>query len=127
MGPFDDSMTFIYTQDLDRSAGFYQNTLALPLVLEQANCKVFQVSENGYLGVCTRDEAPKPDGIIVTFVTLDVDGWVDRLKAAGVSFEKEPQFNPKYNIYHCFFRDPDGYLLEIQRFEDPNWSKPVAP
>jgi len=24
-------------------------------------------------------------------------------------------------IYHCFLRDPNGYLLEIQRFLDPAW------
>ncbi|MCP4601470.1 MAG: VOC family protein [Proteobacteria bacterium] len=125
MGPFDDSMTFIYTNNLDRSVKFYRHTLELPMVLEQANCKVFQVSESGYLGVCARSEAPKPDGVIVTFVTEDVDRWYEKLSNKGIEFEKIPAFNEKYNIYHCFFRDPDGYLLEIQRFSDSNWAKPV--
>ena len=123
MGPFDDQMTFIYTQELERSTAFYIEILELPLVLEQANCNVFRVSDNGFLGVCSRPEAPKPDGVIVTFVTDDVDGWYEKLKQRGVEFEKTPQNNKKYEIYHCFFRDPDGYLLEIQRFQDPNWSK----
>ena len=34
---------------------------------------------------------------------------------------KEPVMNATYNIYHFFMRDPDGYLVEIQRFLDPNW------
>jgi len=37
----------------------------------------------------------------------------------GVVFDSPPALNPKYNIYHCFLRDPNGYLLEIQRFEQP--------
>jgi len=26
-----------------------------------------------------------------------------------------------------FFRDPNGYLIEIQRFEDPRWTKEERP
>ena len=40
------------------------------------------------------------------------------LQARGVQFDKPPELNPKYAIYHCFLRDPNGYLLEIQRFEE---------
>jgi hypothetical protein len=29
------------------------------------------------------------------------------------------------NIYHCFLRDPNGYLIEIQRFLDPAWPRPT--
>ena len=25
------------------------------------------------------------------------------------------------HIYHCFLRDPNGYLIEIQRFLNPAW------
>jgi catechol 2,3-dioxygenase-like lactoylglutathione lyase family enzyme len=57
--------------------------------------------------------------VILTLVTDDVDGWHERFIAAGVTSEKPPQHNPTFNIYHCFLRDPNGYLLEIQRFEDP--------
>lgn len=26
-------------------------------------------------------------------------------------------------IYHCFVKDPSGYTVEIQRFEDPRWKR----
>jgi catechol 2,3-dioxygenase-like lactoylglutathione lyase family enzyme len=32
---------------------------------------------------------------------------------------KEPADNPPYRIYNAFVRDPNGYLLEIQRFWEP--------
>ncbi len=33
------------------------------------------------------------------------------LAAQGVVFEKPPADNPRYGIYHCFLRDPNGYLI----------------
>ena len=70
------------------------------------------------MGFCQRAAAPyAPAGIIITFVTDDVDGWYARLQDRGVQFDQPPELNPKYAIYHCFVRDPNGYLLEIQRFE----------
>jgi hypothetical protein len=50
-----------------------------------------------------------------------VDGWCEQLRGHGVRLEKEPAYNPEYQIFHCFLRDPNGYLVEIQRFEDPRW------
>jgi catechol 2,3-dioxygenase-like lactoylglutathione lyase family enzyme len=117
---FDQQITFLYTADLAASARFYEETLGLPLALDQGDCRIYQVSRDGLLGFCQRASAPQqPAGIIVTLVTQDVDGWHARLAQQGVVFEHPPALNPKYNIYHCFLRDPNGYLLEIQRFEAP--------
>ncbi len=97
--------------------------MGLPLVLDQGACRIYQVSADGFLGFCQRTGA-SPTGVIVTFVTQDVDEWHMQLAARGAVFEKTPAFNPDYNIYHCFLRDPNGYLLEIQRFCDPAWPQP---
>jgi catechol 2,3-dioxygenase-like lactoylglutathione lyase family enzyme len=32
--------------------------------------------------------------------------------------------NAATGITHFFFRDPAGYLLEIQRFDRPDWPHP---
>ncbi|MBR8832505.1 MAG: VOC family protein [Stigonema ocellatum SAG 48.90 = DSM 106950] len=60
----------------------------------------------------------KQSGFIFTIVTQQVDEWYEYLKQRGAEFEKPPAFNLKYKIYHCFLRDPNGYLIEIQRFEN---------
>lgn len=122
--PFDQQVTFLYTRDLGATARFYEQVLGLDLVLDQGTCRIYRISADGFLGFCQRAEAPdRPAGVIVTLVTEDVDGWHARLAARGVSFEKAPAFNPDYNIYHCFLRDPNGYLLEIQSFRDPAWPR----
>jgi catechol 2,3-dioxygenase-like lactoylglutathione lyase family enzyme len=123
--PFNSQITFLYTPDLAATARFYEEALALPLKLDQGSCRIYQVSQEGYLGFCQRDDAPQNSStptqhqVIVTLVTPDVDGWHQRLSNRGVVFEKPPSVNPKYSIYHCFLRDPNGYLIEIQRFLHP--------
>ncbi|MCL4829245.1 MAG: VOC family protein [Caldilinea sp.] len=120
---FAQQVTFLYTADLAATARFYEEIIGLPLVLDQGSCRIYRVSADGFLGFCQRTGAA-PTGVIVTFVTQDVDEWHMQLVARGVVFEKTPTFNTDYNIYHCFLRDPNGYLLEIQRFCDPAWPQP---
>ena len=60
----------------------------------------------------------------MTLVTDDVDGWHRRLTAQGVTCERPPGHNDKYRLHHAFYRDPDGYLIEIQQFLDPAWPSP---
>ena len=122
--PLDQQVTFLYTRDLAATDRFYREIMELPLVLDQGSCRIYRVGADSFLGFCERAEAPEqPVGIIFTFVTQAVDEWHAFLAAKGVKFEKPPGLNPAYNIYHTFLRDPNGYLLEIQRFQDPAWPK----
>lgn len=119
--PFRQQVTFLSTRDLAAAAHFYEELLGLPLVLDQGACRIYRVAGDAFLGVCARDDAPTPAGAIVTLVTHDVDGWYARLVARGVVFDQPPAYNPRFDIYHCFLRDPGGWLLEIQQFLDPAW------
>ena len=118
----DAQITFCYTPDLERSATFYADVIGLELVLDQGVCRIFRVRGDAYLGCCRREGTPRPDGVILTLVSEDVDGWYRTLAARGVSFDKPPAHSPDFGIYHCFLRDPAGYLIEIQRFDDPRWN-----
>ena len=120
--PLNQQVTFLYTRDLAGTAVFYEQTLGLPLVLDQGSCRIYRVSGDAFLGFCERAAAPRePGGIIFTFVTTAVDEWYAHLVAHGLRLEQEPLLNPTYNVYHFFVRDPNGYLLEFQEFRDPAW------
>jgi len=123
---FDQQVTFLYVRDLEASDAFYRGKLGLEMVLDQGSCRILRVSRDGFLGICQcRDERPSnPEGIIVTLVSRDVDGWHRDLTAKGVEFDSAPAENAIFNIYHCFLKDPDGHQLEIQRFNDPAWPQP---
>ena len=116
---FDKQVTFLYTNNLSETANFYEQVLGLELVLDQGSCRIVKVCENAYLGYCERCVDEDKRGVILTFVAENVDEWYEKLLDSGVQFEKSPAYHPDYNIYHCFFRDPNGYLLEIQRFLTP--------
>ena len=115
-------ITFLYTTNLASTVHFYEEIMELDLALDQGTCRIYHTATNAYLGICERaDIILDPENIIFTLVTHDVDGWYAMLKKKGVQFEKPPALNPRYQIYHCFLREPNGYLIEIQRFEDPRW------
>ena len=119
--PFDSQVTFLPTRSLAETSRFYEEVLGLERVLEQSGCRIWRVSADGFLGACERDAVEVAEGVVFTFVTRDVEGWHRRLADAGVAFEKPLAYNERYDITHCFLRDPSGHLLEIQRFESPRW------
>ena len=85
-------ITFLDTRDLGRTADFYERILGLRLARDQGSCRIYHVSGSSYVGFCERADAPpQPQGAE----------------------------NPPYRIYNAFVRDPNGYLLEIQRFWEP--------
>jgi catechol 2,3-dioxygenase-like lactoylglutathione lyase family enzyme len=114
---FDSQITFLFVDDLERSAAFYGEVLGLELARDQGACRIYRVAEHAYLGVCDHG-APDPGGIIVTLVADDVDAWARRVAAAGHDVEG-PSANERFGLRHCFVRDPDGHLVEIQRFDEP--------
>ena len=123
----DSQIVFLATSDLSRTADFYEKILGLPLALDQGKCRIYKVACEAFIGFCKQDDPPSVQGVIITIVTRQVDEYCDQLRARGVVFEKDPVLNADYNIYHCFLRDPNGYLVEIQRFEDPEWAKNTEP
>lgn len=125
MGPsIHQQITFLPTRDLAATGSFYERILGLALVLDQGPCRIYRATAGACIGFCESAEAPARPGnaVTLTLVTPEVDEWYERLRGQGVEFEKTPQLNPRFAIYHCFLRDPNGYLIEIQRFEDPRWA-----
>jgi catechol 2,3-dioxygenase-like lactoylglutathione lyase family enzyme len=122
--PVDAQITFLSTDNLAATAEFYKRLLGLPLVLDQGTCRIYQVRAGAFLGFCER-QAPPADNqaVIFTLVSDQVDEWYRHLTAHAVPIEKKPTLNPEYEVYHFFLRDPNGYLIEIQRFNDPRWKQ----
>ena len=115
-------ITFLNTLDLETTHAFYAGVLGLPLVLDQGKCRIYQTATGAYLGFCLREGGVVAEGVVITLVTPNVDGWYERLRQRGIVFESPPASHEAYQIYHCFLRDPNGYRVEIQRFDDPRWS-----
>jgi catechol 2,3-dioxygenase-like lactoylglutathione lyase family enzyme len=122
--PVTQQITFLDTDDLARTADFYERVLGLRLARDQGACRIYHVCGGGYLGFCRRgDSSVAPSGaaavVVLTLITDQVDQWFARLEAEGVEIVQRPADKPAYRIYNAFVRDPNGYLVEIQRFWEP--------
>jgi predicted enzyme related to lactoylglutathione lyase len=123
--PIVQQITWVYTYDLDRTARFYGELLALPMVLDQGSCRVFRTSATSFIGVCQRpDRDVEPRGVILTLLTPDIAGWHARLTAAGADVVGPPAYSERYRAHAFVCRDPEGYRIELQWFSDPRWELP---
>jgi catechol-2,3-dioxygenase len=114
-------VTWIYTADLPATARFYEEILALPLVLDQGACRIYRTGAGAFLGLCkVRDGRwVEPRGVVLTLVTDAVDAWHARLVAHDVEVLGPVDHGIMYSIY---FHDPDGNRLEIATPTDDRWN-----
>lgn len=118
-------VAFRPVRDLAASRDFYLRDLGLTLARDQGACLIVRVASDAYLGLCQAGydgrEGPLPDDdrLIATLVLDDVDAMHRRLLQLGVEVEGPPVDNPRFAIRQFFARDPDGYRIEVQRFDEP--------
>ncbi|TFF87829.1 MAG: VOC family protein [Promethearchaeota archaeon] len=114
---FEDYITFFGTEDLDNTTKFYQNILGLDLYKDQGVCKIFTISAQAKIGFCEHMEVVLEEkSPIITFITQKVDNVYKKLRDKGIEILNPPKLNPKFQIYHFFLKDPNGYTIEIQKF-----------
>ena len=111
---------FLGTKNMESTSDFYQNILNMPLYKDQEGiCKIFTISKESKLGFCShmpvkfKDKCP-----IITLIVKDVDKMYQELLSKDVEINEAPKHNAKFNIYHFFLEDPNGYTIEIQKFLD---------
>jgi catechol 2,3-dioxygenase-like lactoylglutathione lyase family enzyme len=123
--PISQSITFTYTDDLDRASGFFREIMELELVLDQGPCHIYRLTETSFIGVCNLPDRPTDAaGVTITIVSDDVDGWRDFLESKGLVYQRLPARSERFRIYSSLFVSPHGYRIEIQRFDDPSWHQP---
>lgn len=123
--PPDAQITFIQVTDLERSHAFYTDIMGFVLVTDQGACRIYRVAEGAYIGICNHAGPPSPDAIMLTVVRADVEQWCASAAEAGAEFDKAPTYNERFGITQAFLRDPDGYIVEVQRFDDLDWARPL--
>lgn len=116
------TITFLYTRDLPRLARFYEEVLGLERLLDQQSpvggrVRILRASATALLGLCDIPGRPLGTaGVLISFAVADLDAAVTALAARGVSFEGPPSLGMGGTVRSAFFRDPEGYRLEVQSF-----------
>ena len=112
-------ITFLPTSDLKTTLFFYGNVLNLELVRDQGDCIIFRTCQNAYIGFCDREYELAKGKIIITLIVDDVENQYNRFSEIKDLEISELIQNDKYKIIHFFISDPNGYLVEVQKFLDP--------
>ena len=113
-------VTFLPTADLVATDSFYGGLLGLPLVRDQGVCRIYATAPGAYVGFCDRGyTVPERYRVVVTLLLDDVEGAFARLRDAGAEVVSEPAHSERFAAVTAFVRDPNGYLLELQRFDVP--------
>jgi lactoylglutathione lyase len=113
-------ITFLYYKDLPSVARFYEDVLGLELVIDQGFAKIYKVAGDAHLGIV--DEAKgyhranpiKP--VEITLLVSDVDAWYQKIHSMGVSTLCEPRDIEVPHLRMFLMQDPEGYVIEIQKF-----------
>ena len=125
------SNLFLYYRDLDRATAFYQQTLGMELVADYQMARIFRMTEDSYLilvdatkGMHTADE---PKSVAVALITDQLEAWHAYLATKGIA-PRSP-FAPKPGRAHDGFviEDPEGYLLEFERFNPHPENETLVP
>jgi catechol 2,3-dioxygenase-like lactoylglutathione lyase family enzyme len=113
-----------FFKDVPAAEKFYGGTLGLP----QAGPGLFRLSGTAYLRVSPLAEAGQdadaPKTATLSFVTDEVDGWYEYLKAAGLPMRSGLKDATRHPTRGFVAVDPEGHLLEFERFlDDPRNSR----
>jgi len=102
--------------DPERSLRFYRDVLGLAISREFPGGTVFFLGQ-GFLELSGRGErGPSPDQVLWLQVR-DVRAEFDRLAAAGVAVEAEPETKP-WGLVEAWITDPDGMRIALIEVPD---------
>jgi len=115
-----DVVATVAVRNLETSRTFYENTLGLPVVMENEEVLTFK-SGRSMLFVYRSQYAGTNRATAVTWVARDVEDIVRTLKGRGVTFEHYdmPQIERHGDIHvagamkTAWFKDPDGNIFSI--------------
>lgn len=120
MPKIDGLVTFLYYDDLAAATRFYTEVLGLEVVIDQGWAKILRLTDTANVGLVDgkkgslRPSRDKP--VMVTLLVPDVDAWYAHLRKLGVNTMSEPHDEPGMNLRQFMFKDPEGYVIEIQHF-----------
>jgi LmbE family N-acetylglucosaminyl deacetylase/catechol 2,3-dioxygenase-like lactoylglutathione lyase family enzyme len=126
------AITFIYSERYEESQTFYRDAIRLEHRWQKGPATFFALpGGKNSLGIvqqgvsaaanppCSARTAGR-DSVMLCILVDDVDGAFDRVieQVPGCPVVQRPMDNARFGIRNALVRDPDGYLVELQRFLD---------
>ncbi len=111
-------ITWLYYKDLPKAMSFYEKIMGFEQVMDQGWSKIYKIREGAYLGLVDEAEgyhrASEAKPVILCLNVYDAGAWWSKLKEKGVKLEEQPEESERLKIKVFMFKDPEGYVIEIQ-------------
>ena len=119
------SVVFLPCGDIERTRAFYQDLLGLPVAQKQgSNLYIFDTGY-GHWGFCRYADGRRPlsgpQGVCLSLNLpdeADVRAMYERVRGRCEIY-RAPARHPDFPVYSFFALDPDGYLVEFQKIDEP--------
>jgi catechol 2,3-dioxygenase-like lactoylglutathione lyase family enzyme len=114
------SNLFLYYDNLDEAVDFYSNTLGMEVVADYEMAFILRATLDSYLILVDASKgmhsAEEPKTVALALLTDQLEEWYAYLKSRQVKMKFD--YQPKKGSAHDGFVaiDPEGYLLEFERF-----------
>ena len=113
-------ITFLYYNDLEKAASFYEDVMGFELTVNQGWAKIYRVTDGAHIGVVDEKRGYHRAGpakpVMITLVVPDVNAWYRYLREKGVETLNEPRDIEELGLRAFLLEDPEGYVIEIQKF-----------
>ncbi|NNM04849.1 MAG: hypothetical protein HKO65_07075 [Gemmatimonadetes bacterium] len=116
---------FYYYQDVEGAWAFYTEILGFATVADYGFAKILRVGPTSYLTLVDETEgmhsSEEPKSVTLAVISEEVEGWWDYLNGLGVEMRaglgNEEGIVEEGRPHDGFVAiDPEGYLLEFERF-----------
>jgi catechol 2,3-dioxygenase-like lactoylglutathione lyase family enzyme len=122
---------FYYYEDVEAAWAFYTEVLGFETVADYGFAKILRLAEASFLTLVDAEQgmhaADEPKSVTLAVVTEQVEEWYAYLSGAGVPMRAE--LNNQEGRPHDGFVaiDPEGYLLEFERFNSHQENEQLMP
>jgi hypothetical protein len=116
------TVLWLYYKDLEGIQRFYEDIMGFELVVDQGWAKIYPTSRTGFIGPVDGSKGmhswTEKKGVTVSFLTDDVDGWLQHLTShETVELRHQKVQNEDRAGVRVFVAyDPEGYFLEFDTF-----------
>jgi len=118
MNKADKMITFIYYRDLAKGIDFYENVLGFSRIIDQGWCKIYQISDSGYLGIVDETRGMqnwhKDKTVQICIRVPEVDPWYAYCREFDPPNLSDMFVSEELKIKAFVFDDPEGYQVEFQ-------------
>lgn len=113
---------FFYYADLERATRFYADIMGFRQVTDYGFARTFQIAATSFLTLvdgkrpAMQHSLDEPKTVTLALVSQEVEGWLDYLRAQNVPIRNDLNWKPDQPHDGFVALDPEGYFLEIERF-----------